>query len=159
MTAEELWRKSGINDEYDAWAFGDDTDHLAELVNFGIKTATSSLKCLYELEGEPLPQPGEYSVILDSNEEAVCIIRTTKVYIVPFNKVSEEHARHEGEGDRTLAYWRRVHQAFFAEELKAVGKAFDDEIDIVCEEFKVVQSAAFQNSAKSRSGEGQRLSL
>ena len=118
MTAEELWKKSGIDGEYDAWAFGDDADRMAELVKAGIKTATSSLRLFYELEDEPLPQPGEYNIILDSNEEAVCIIRTTNVFIVPFDQVSEEHAYREGEGDRTLDYWRSVHREFFLEELK-----------------------------------------
>ena len=45
---------------------------------------------------------------------------------------------HEGVGDRTLAFWRKVHQEFFSEELKTIGKAFDDGIEIVCEEFEVV---------------------
>lgn len=135
MTAEELWQKSGLSGEYEAWSFSDDADRLADLVKSGTKTATSSLKCFYDIEDEPLPQPGEYSVILDSNDEAVCIIKTTKVYITPFNKVSEEHAYREGEGDRTLAYWRRVHQEFFSEELEDVGIAFDDELEVVCEEF------------------------
>ncbi len=141
MTAEELWKKSGINGEYEAWAFGDDADHLAELVKTGIKTASSSLNCLYELEGEPLPHPGEYSVVLDSDGEAVCIIRTTKVYVVPFGMIGEEHAFREGEGDRTLAFWQRAHREFFSEELKTVGKTFDDGLEIVCEEFEVVQTA------------------
>ncbi len=138
MTAEELWEKSGIDGEYDAWAFGDDADRLAELVMNGTKTATSSLILFYELEDEPLPQPGEYNIILDSNEEAVCIIRTTKVYTVPFERVSEEHAYREGEGDRTLEYWRRVHREFFSEELKDIGKNFDGGMEVVCEEFEVV---------------------
>lgn len=60
MTAEEMWRKAGISGEYSAWAFGDDADALAGLVKDGIKTATSSLLCFYELEKEPLPK----SVIL-----------------------------------------------------------------------------------------------
>ncbi len=138
MTAEELWEKSGIDGEYDAWAFGDDADCLAELVKTGIKTATSSLLLFYELEDEPLPQPGEYNIILDSNDEAVCIIRTTNVYTVPFDQVSEEHACREGEGDRTLKYWRSVHRKFFLEELKEIGKTFDEGLEVVCEEFEVV---------------------
>ena len=138
MTAEELWEKSGIDGEYDAWAFGDDADRLAELVKTGIKTATSSLLLFYELEDEPLPQPGEYNIILDSNDEAVCIIQTTNVYTVPFDQVSEEHAYREGEGDRTLDYWRSVHREFFLEELKEIGKTFDEGLEVVCEEFEVL---------------------
>ncbi len=43
MTAEELWKKSGLTDEYEAWAFGEAADKLADLVVMGIKTATG--KC------------------------------------------------------------------------------------------------------------------
>lgn len=138
MTAEELWRDSGLLGEYSAWAFGDDADRLAELVKAGIKTATSSAFCFYELEGEALPKEGEYSVILDSKEVAVCIIRTTRVYVTSFDQVSEGHAFKEGEGDRSLEYWRRVHERFFAEELKSIGQEFDERMSVVCEEFEVV---------------------
>ena len=138
MTAEELWQKSGLTGDYDAWSFGDDADRLADLVKNGIKTATSSLLCFYELEDEDLPIAGEYNVILDSHEEAVCIIRTTNVYVTTFDNVSEEHAYKEGEGSRTLEYWKNVHRNFFTEELKAVGKAFNTGLEVVCEEFEVV---------------------
>lgn len=138
MTAEELWRQSGINGKYDAWAFGDNADQLADLVQKGIKTATCSALCFYESEEEPLPQIGEYSVILNSNEEAVCIIRTTKVYVTSFDEISEEFAFKEGEGDRTLDYWRKVHQRFFSDELKSIGKTFNIGMKLVCEEFEVV---------------------
>ncbi len=138
MTAEELWKASGLEGEYSAWSFGDDADRLAELVRTGVKKATCSLLCFYESEGEPLPQAGEYSVILDSREEAVCIIRTTNVSVTTFDQVSEKHAFLEGEGDRTLDYWKRVHQAFFSEELLSAGKTFSSTAELVCEEFEVI---------------------
>ena len=143
MTAEKMWKKfvekCNITDnEYDAWAFGDDADTLAELVRCGIKTGTSSAYPLYEIEGEPLPEASGYSVILNSKDEAVCIIENTKVYVVPFCEVSAKHAFKEGEGDRSLAYWRKVHEAFFSECMKEAGLAFDEDMKVVCEEFRVV---------------------
>ena len=46
MDAQEMWRYCGlarkVSGEYQAWAFGDDPDTLAELVLQGIKTATAS---------------------------------------------------------------------------------------------------------------------
>ncbi len=143
MTPEQLWRAFQEachipQEEYEAWSFGCDADGLAELVRRGEKTATSSLFLLYELEQEPLPQAGGYDVILDSKGQAVCVIQTTKVYVVPFRQVSEEHARREGEGDKSLAYWREVHQKFFAEELKAEGLEFTEDMSVVCEEFQLV---------------------
>ena len=140
MKSKEMWKKY-TNDEsleYDAWAFGDDADLLAELVMKGIKTATSSNYIFYEIENEALPQVGQYSIILDSNDEAKCIIQTTKVYVVPFYEVSEEHAYKEGERNRTLEDWRDIHKTFFSNELKEIGKEFDENMLVVCEEFKVV---------------------
>ena len=108
MTAEELWKKSGFSGTYEAWPFGEAPDELADLVLKGIKTATCSAYELYQINNEPLPQVGDYSVILNSSEEAVCIIKTLKVYVTAFNQVSDEHAFKEGEGDRSLGYWRNV---------------------------------------------------
>lgn len=139
MTAEELWKESGLTGDYDAWAFGIDADRLAELVKKGVKTATSSLLCFYKHEGEELPNVGQYNIILDSKEEAVCIIRTIKVYVTTFDKVRENHAYKEGEGDRTLEYWKSVHRDFFTKELKTIGKTFTTDVEIVCEEFEVLK--------------------
>ena len=143
MEASELWKmykqeSNIVDDNYEAWAFGDSPDKLAELVLKGIKVGTASAHILYELENEDLPREGEYSIILDSCENAVCIIKTTKVYVVPFKEVSESHAYKEGEGDRSLAYWREVHEKFFTNCLNEVGIEFDEEMLVVCEEFEVV---------------------
>ena len=143
MTHEEMWNayravNPGAGDDYEPWAYGDAPDLLAELTRTGVKSATSSAGSLYALEGEPLPEAGEYSVILDSRDEAVCVIRTTKVYTVPFDQVTSEHARREGEGGRTLDYWRWVHEEFFRAELAEAGLEFSPEMPVVCEEFEVV---------------------
>ena len=138
MNAQEMWQASGLTGAYEAWAFGDDADILADLVRRGIKTATASAYPLYELEGEELPQAGEYSIILDTREEAVCIIRTTKVFVTPYREVTAEQAGKEGEGDRSLSYWREVHEAFFRKEMEEAGLTFTEEMGVVCEEFEVV---------------------
>ena len=138
MTAEEMWQKSGLNGRYEAWSFGDDSDRLAELVKCGKKTATCSVYLFYELEHEQLPQVDDYSIILDSKENAVCIIKTTKVYITTFDSISKEHALKEGEGDCSLVYWRDVHKRFFTEELETINMKFDEKLKLVCEEFIVL---------------------
>ena len=148
MTVEELWSDfcawSGEDpeQEHEAWAFGSDPDGLAELVLRGRKTATASLKLIYQIEQEPLPRAGEFSVITDSAGEAVCVIRTTRVYTVPFREVGPAHAFREGEGDRSLKTWREVHRAFFAEELAPYRRRFDEAMEVVCEEFEVLYAAA-----------------
>ena len=139
MNAAEMWErfceKSGIKADYDDWAFGGAPDALAELVLNGIKTATASAYPLYEQEQEPLPKAGDYSVILNTKGEAVCIIRTTKVYVVPFREVSADHAFREGEDDRSLESWRKVHRDFFTREMNDEGLSFVEDMPVVCEEF------------------------
>ncbi|EXG88298.1 hypothetical protein K413DRAFT_5215 [Clostridium sp. ASBs410] len=143
MNAEQMWGKFVLKNqiegtEYQSWAFGAVPDELAELVLKGIKTGTASAYPIYEAENEALPKVGDYSVILDSKDEAVCIIKTTKVSIVPFREVSEDHAGKEGEGDGSLEYWRKVHVEFFSKEMSEIGKIFDEDMPVVCEEFELV---------------------
>ena len=141
MNAAEMWEryceKSNVqaNYNYEAWAFGGAPDVLAELGRRGTKTATASAYPVYEQEQEPLPKAGEYSVVLNARDEAVCVIRTTKVYVVPFWKVSADHAFLEGEGDRSLNFWRDVHRDFFTKEMEAAGLTFNEDMPVVCEEF------------------------
>ena len=138
MTAEELWERSGLTGTYEAWSFGEAPDKLAELVVRGVKTATCSAYDLYQINGEPIPKAGDYSIILYSNGEAACIVRTLKAYVTEFNSVSEAHAFKEGEGDRSLEYWRTVHESFLTRELAPAHMAFDAHTRVLCEEFELV---------------------
>ncbi len=142
MNAQQMWdafvEKSGVQAKYDAWCFGDAPDTLAQLVLEGKKTATASTFDLYGLEGEELPKAGQYSVVLDSREEAVCVIRTEKVFVVMFSEVDEKQAWKEGEGDRSLSYWRDVHERFFRSELEEAGLKFHEDTKVVCEEFILI---------------------
>lgn len=143
MTDKAMWsafcRQSGIQGkDYDSWAFGGQPDELAALVLEGKKRATASVYDLYAYDNEDLPEAGSYSVILDSEDRAVCVIRDTEVRVVPFRDVDEQHARLEGEGDLSLAYWREVHKRIFTKWMKEAGMAFKDSTKIVLEKFEVV---------------------
>lgn len=141
MNEKEMWKAfcaaSGVSEDspYEAWAFGDDADKLANLVNDGIKTGTASAYEIYAIDGESIPSEGEYNVILDSKDQAVCVTKTVRVYVTPFCEVDSRHAKLEGEGDFSLEYWRQVHEAFFTSELASVGLTFSEKTPIVCEEF------------------------
>lgn len=137
-SAARLWAQSGLTGNYEAWQFGDAPDELACLTASGVKTATAGLYLWYELEDEPLPKVGAYSVVIDSRNRAVCIIQTTNVTVLPFNQVPASHAYLEGEGDRTLAYWREVHERFFTQELREIHREFDEHMLVVCEQFRRV---------------------
>ena len=65
---------------------------------------------------------------------------TERVAVVPYRDVTANHARREGEGDCSLAFWRQVHEAFFTEELARAGMVFRQDLPVVCEEFVKVYS-------------------
>ena len=146
VTAEQMWSKFALKYDtagrtYEAWAFGLDAqtaDELADLSEQGIKTATASAHALYELENSPLPHVGGLNIVLDSAGEARIIIETTKVTVCPFAEVTEEQAYKEGEGDRSLEFWRAVHRDVFSRELEPFGLPFSEDMLVVCEEFKVI---------------------
>jgi len=130
---------------FTAWHFCDneqDANALAALVKAGRKRATASAYGAYEDNRDTLPAVGDFSVIINWAGEAQCIIRTTSVEIVPFGQVTADFARTEGEGDRSLDYWRRVHWAAFTRELQPIGKRPEETMPVVCETFEVVYGAA-----------------
>jgi len=121
--------------------FGDDlqlASELGQLVVRGIKTGTCSALWKWEAEGTLIPQPGLISIILDGQDRPICIIETTEVFICRFNAVDEEFARAEGEGDLSLAYWRRTHKHFFSRSLPAIDREFSEDMPLVCERFRVI---------------------
>ena len=121
-----------------AYQFGSDADELARLVLIGTKTATTSAYDLYEAD-EPLPKVGAYDVILDAHGQPVCVTRTDQVTITPYLDITATHAYLEGEGDRTYAYWRAVHDAFFKQEYQSEHQSFDPQTaQMVLERFHVI---------------------
>ena len=130
-----------VPDQYQAWGFGNTpemADELGDLVVRGIKTATAALLWDFEEGGESFPRVGDHSIILDGAGVPLCIIRATEISEVPFNMVGEEQAHLEGEGDRSLRYWREVHWKFFAEECEKLNREPDEQMPVVCEKFVLV---------------------
>ena len=140
--AKEYWDKFWNGKEppisVNAWQFGFDSDGLAQLVIEGKKTATTSNYALYDLENEPLPICGQYSVVLNSRDAPMAIIKSVDVQVLPMNEVSEEYAISEGEGDLSYEYWWNAHKEFFSKELEELGRVFTDDMLVVCERFELI---------------------
>lgn len=58
--------------------------------------------------------------------------------IVKFKDISSEYAFTEGEGDRSLDYWKIVHWNYYKGEMEDFGEFPDEEMDIVCEYFVTI---------------------
>jgi uncharacterized protein YhfF len=125
----------------DTFAFGDSpamADSLAHLVLHGPKRATAGLLLDYERDDEPLPRPGDHSIVLGGRGEPVCVIRTTEVQISPFDLVDAGFAWDEGEGDRSLDWWRRAHREFFRRQCAQAGVPFSEDLPVVLNRFELL---------------------
>ncbi|XOV78795.1 MAG: ASCH domain-containing protein [Aestuariibacter sp.] len=127
--------------ELNSWHFCDneiDANECATLVLNNSKMATSPSLWWYQSNDEPLPKVGDLNIVTNWDGEALCIIETTKVSIIPFNEITEEYAQLEGEGDKSLAHWKRVHWEYYHRELAGTSYTPSDDMPVVCEIFKVV---------------------
>ena len=148
---EAYWRSyldtlpagSPLRDEqYVAEGWGDSpqmADELGALIKARTKTATCSALWEYEAEGSPLPETGSKTIVLDGYNDPLCIVETTEVEVRPYNEVDDRFAYEEGEGDRSLEYWREAHWHFFSHTLPTnIGKESTPDMPLVCERFRVI---------------------
>jgi len=137
-----------------SFAFGDGpdlADELLELVLKGAKTATCST------EDEPnTSTPGERWLVLDGRGTPRCVIESTEVTYRRYNEVDAAFAHDEGEGDRSLRYWRSAHRRYFGR----LGK-FSEGMMLMCERFRLVEifdrAEQVASTLAPRSSRGQAL--
>jgi uncharacterized protein YhfF len=140
LSSVEETQKPRMN-RFNAWHFSNNREianELADLVLKGIKRGTTSSLLSLQQDNEPIPEAGDYSVITDYDGNAQCIIRTTEITITPFNLVTSDFAAIEGEGDKSLEYWQKVHRRCITEELGTLGISFSEDTPVICEKFEVV---------------------
>ena len=116
-------------EQLETWNFGINNDELVELVLEGKKTATTCLN------NSKIPKIGERSILTFENEKKACIVEIKNVIITKFKDITPEMAYLEGEGDRTLEYYRKVHIEYF----KTINPNFNDDTEVIFEVFEVVE--------------------
>lgn len=127
------------------------TDGLIRLYLDGRKTAGSSLTADFSSAREPLPKPGNYWIILDSRRHPRLIVRTDKVVLSIFKNIPKYVARAEGEGDLSVAHWKRVHRKAYSPFLARWGIERLDDARVVTEFFTLIYSAAAAELARRES--------
>jgi len=147
MTVNEFWQefltrsnKDSTTQYFDCFHFmltEEWANKLLELVLSGKKKATASSLVAFENSGERPPQVGDYSIVTDWGGNPRCVIETTAITILPFNEMTFDICKREGEDD-TLESWQRGHRAFFTEEGKALGYEFSETMPVIFEDFEVV---------------------
>ncbi len=119
----------------ETWHFGSDNDELVKLVLSGDKTATTSLYKEYIDEDEPLPKMGDTGILVFDNEKKACITKDTRVIVTEFKNITADLAYLEGEGDKSIEYYKKVHTDIF----KKIDKDFNDDSLVVFEIFEVIE--------------------
>ena len=129
------------DETYQVWYFGNSSEmarELAALVLHGRKTATASLAEVNKLKPEAAPVDEGYSVFTDYEGNPQGVIQTTEIRHLPFAEVDAQFASDEGEGDRTLRYWREVHRIYFTKEAAELNIEFNEKSLVACERFKLL---------------------
>ncbi len=118
----------------------DTMDSCAQGVINGSKRATTGLHAAYEFDGDSLPHAGDRSLVRDSRNRDIAIIEVTEVEIRLYREVDETFAAIEGAGDKSLAYWQKIHWDYLGKECALIGIPMSDNIKVVLEYFKVVKT-------------------
>jgi uncharacterized protein YhfF len=127
--------------EPDVFSFGDSpalADELAALVLAGRKAATTSLPIEFTSEGLDLPSAGDMSIVTLADGTPAAIIEIVEVQAVAFQDVGATFAAVEGEGDGSLAFWRRAHREYFGRVGARLGAPFEETSVVLCQRFRVV---------------------
>jgi uncharacterized protein YhfF len=125
----------------DQFTFGDSpelADELAELVLAGKKRAT----CGAASDG-PSTKVGKRMVMLDGSAVPRSVIETVELTQRHFDEVDEAFAFDEGEGDRTLALWRRAHRNYFGRQ-----GTYAADMPLYCERFRLVAPIRSHRSSR-----------
>lgn len=123
------------------WKFGITEglcNELLDMVIKGKKRATTSSLAGFDFSGEKIPEVGEYSVITDWEGNPRCLVRTVQIVPMKYKDMTFDLARLEGE-DENLESWRDNHERFFRQEGAEYGYEFSEELDIIFEEFEVIE--------------------
>lgn len=110
---------------------------LLELVLQGKKRATASSLKSFELNHEPIPKPGDLSIITDFEGNPKCVIETTQIQVIPFKEMTYDICKREGEDD-SLESWIQGHKRFYQAEGKIMGYEFSEDLMVVFEDFKMI---------------------
>ena len=113
-------------------------DQGASLILSGKKTATSSLLWEYDQSGKPKPSTGALSVVEDGECNAVCVVETTWVQVIPFSEVDESFARDYGETDGTIKNWYEEFEDYYWKVCESMNRELTDDAPLVCERFRVI---------------------
>lgn len=135
---DEFRSETGYEGPVGYFAFDDTPEvqtELGRLVLDGPKRATAGLAADHEHD---TPTMGQHDVVLDGRGAPLCVIRTDEVRTLPYRERDPAFAWDEGEDDRTLDAWTRVHDRYFQRRAELAEMTFDEDSLVDFERFTVV---------------------
>jgi uncharacterized protein YhfF len=114
------------------------SNELLALIRSGRKRAGTGLLWAYQHDGQRIAQAGDVEIVVDHMNVPVMVTRVVSSEMMTFNQVTAEYAALEGEGDGSLAYWRKAHWNFFGRECKRIGREPTESMPVICTVFEVV---------------------
>lgn len=147
MTIDEYWKKFLVETHRDESelcsgdlsfeAKGVFNDAEIALILAGKKTAIFSSFASFSIDNLPLPMSGELYIVLDRAENPHCVIELDSIEILPFNEVTWEMAKLEGE-DENIDAWREKQKENLEDEGSILGFSFAEDIRLVFQTFHIV---------------------
>jgi uncharacterized protein YhfF len=107
-------------------------DTLIKAVLNGRKTATSSLYDEWVINNEALPEVGEEQELVNSQQEAIGIIKIVDVRKIRLDEIDMAIAESEGEGYASVLEWRMSHEKFWS------PITVNDDTIVVVEHFELI---------------------
>lgn len=110
---------------------------INSIVLAGQKQAFFTTLATFTIDNEPLPISGELYILVDNQNKPLCVLEIESVNIIPFNEVTFEMVKKEGEC-ATMGEWKEKMQEYIEDEAHVLGFEYSPDIKLVYQTFKVI---------------------
>lgn len=110
---------------------------INSIVLAGQKQAFFTTLATFTIDDEPLPISGELYILVDNQNKPLCVLEIESVNIIPFNEVTFEMVKKEGEC-ATMGEWKEKMQEYIEDEAHVLGFEYSPDIKLVYQTFKVI---------------------
>ena len=108
----------------------------ADLVLRDEKRATCGLAHWVDSGEERMPEVGDLLIVQNWQRDPVALVELVSADRLPFHAIDADFAAAEGEGDKSYAWWRDAHWAFFSREFEEIGGQMHEDVEIITERFR-----------------------
>ena len=118
--------------------FTQKVDYISQHAADGHKRGTCHLDLDFEVNKVRRRKVGDYWVVVNLANAPLCLVRVWRIDFIPFDRIGEDFAKVENEGDGTFKYWYDGHLGYFQRQCAAWGHEWRMDRTCVCEYFEKV---------------------